>query len=258
MSIKRNSSEEEWWRSYKEPTYSKEYINEKIAKTVKDIQSFTQGKKIAVAWSGGKDSIALQEVMERANIDYEIFIVISHMEYPEFMTWINDNKPQGLSKIIRPHDFSWLSENEDMLFPQDSNKLAKWYKIIQHHGQKGYAKNNNIDVLVLGRRKPDGNYVGRGTNHYQKKSETFERYSPLADWGHEEIMALLSYSDKTLPPIYKYPNGFKNGTHPIGARPNTNSYKQAYDELYTINPKIVEHMAKYLETARKYISEVEQ
>ena len=258
MKIKRNSSEEDWWQSFNEPVYSREYIEHKVKQTIDEIKALTNGKKLAMAWSGGKDSIALQLIMEKSGLDYDSFIVVSRMEYPEFIKWINDNKPKGLNFVIRNHDFEWLASHTDMLFPQDSTTNAKWYKIVQHVGQRAFARSNDIDIMLLGRRKADGNYTGRGANHYQKKTESFVRYCPIADWKHEEVMALLSYEGVNMPPIYSYPNGFRNGTHPIGARPNTTSYEQAYSELYSINPRIVEEMAEYIQSARDYIKEVEQ
>lgn len=258
MKIKRNSSEEEWWQLFNNPVYPREYIEHKVMQTIDEIKALTNDRKIAMAWSGGKDSIALQLIMEKSELSYDSFIVVSQMEYPEFIKWINDNKPKGLNFVISNHNFEWLASHNDMLFPQDSKTLAKWYKIVQHDGQKAFARSNEIDIMLLGRRKADGNYTGRGANHYQKKTETFVRYCPIADWKHEEVMALLSYEGVDMPPIYSYPNGFRNGTHPIGARPNTTSYDQAYSELYSINPRIVEEMAEYIQSARDYIKEVEQ
>lgn len=258
MKIKRNSSEEDWWQSFNEPAYSEQYIRHKVSQTIDEIKSITKGRKLAMAWSGGKDSIALQLIMEKSGLDYDSFIVISRMEYPEFIKWINDNKPKGLNFVTSNHDFEWLASHNEMLFPQDSTTNAKWYKIVQHEGQRAFARSNDIDIMILGRRKADGNYTGRGTNHYQKKTETFMRYCPIADWKHEEVMALLHYEGVKMPPIYSYPNGFRNGTHPIGARPNTTSYEQAYNELYSIDPRIVEEMAEHIQSARDYIKEVEQ
>lgn len=258
MKIKRNSSEEDWWKSFNEPAYSEQYIRHKVSQTIDEIKSITKGRKLAMAWSGGKDSIALQLIMEKSGLDYDSFIVVSRMEYPEFIKWINDNKPKGLNFVKSNHDFEWLASHNEMLFPQDSTTNAKWYKIVQHEGQRAFARSNDIDIMLLGRRKADGNYTGRGTNHYQKKTETFMRYCPIADWKHEEVMALLHYEGVKMPPIYSYPNGFRNGTHPIGARPNTTSYEQAYNELYSIDPRIVEEMAEHIQSAKDYIKEVEQ
>lgn len=253
MSIKRKSTEQEWLKGFINPKYSWDYINEKAHKTVKDIQAVTEGKKVAMAWSGGKDSIALQHIMDATGMTYKSFIVLSEMEYPEFLDWIDLNKPDGLENVIIPIGYEWLSKHEHMLFPRDSNINAKWYQIIQHKGQKKYAEDNGIDVMILGRRKADGNYVGRGDNKYQKKSESFIRYSPIADWTHEEILSLLHYRLVDLPPIYDYPNGFRNGTHPIGARPNTETDEQAFSELHEIDPNIVKDMAQYIPSAKSYL-----
>ena len=55
-------------------------------------------------------------------------------------------------------------KHPSMLFPQDSATAAKWFSIVQHRAQAQYYKENDLDVLLLGRRRADGNYCGKGSN----------------------------------------------------------------------------------------------
>ena len=78
---------------------------------------------------------------------------------------------------------------------------------MQHRGQAIYYKEHQLDMIMLGRRKADGNYVGKGSNIYTD-SKGVTRYSPLSDWTHEEILAFIHYYKIPLPPFYEWSNGY--------------------------------------------------
>lgn len=229
---------------------SKAHIEELEAKTIKDIAEKTQGKKSAYAWSGGKDSIVLGEICKKAGIKASM-MAICNLEYPEFINWIKKNKPEGLEIINTGQDIVWLSQNLHMLFPEDSRIHANWYKIVQHKAQRQYYKDKGLDIIILGRRKKDGNYVGKGDNIYTSNGVT--RYSPLSEWSHEEISAYIHYNNLKLPPIYEWENGFVQGTHPWPARNRNGSIMETWYEVYQIDKSIVENASNYIESAKQFI-----
>lgn len=96
-----------------------------------------------------------------------------------------------------------LSKHLNMLFPQDSATAAKWFSIVQHRAQAKYYKVRELDLILLGRRRADGNYCGRRSNIYTD-GKGVTRYSPLAAWSHEEILAYIHYHNVRMPPIYKW------------------------------------------------------
>lgn len=51
-----------------EQLVSKKELDQLVEKTVKEIKKKTKGKKAAYAWSGGKDSLVLGEICQRAGI----------------------------------------------------------------------------------------------------------------------------------------------------------------------------------------------
>ena len=51
-----------------EQLMSKKGLDQLVEKTVKEIKKKTKGKKAAYAWSGGKDSLVLGEICQRAGI----------------------------------------------------------------------------------------------------------------------------------------------------------------------------------------------
>ena len=75
----------------------------------------------------------------------------------------------------------WLKKHPDMLFPDKSNKAAQWFHIVQHRGQARYYKEHQLEILLLGRRKADGNYVGK--DNIYTNSAGITRYSLLQSGG---------------------------------------------------------------------------
>lgn len=251
---KQNISNGEWLEAMSkiEQTITREEIEDLTAVTIKDIHKHVKGIKPAYAWSGGKDSIVLGHICERAGISNSL-IGVCNLEYPEFLRWISENKPKECEMINTGQDLAWLASHQWMLFPQKSSIAARWFSIVQHTAQRRYFKEHDVDILLLGRRKADGNFVGRGENMYTD-GKGVTRYSPLADWRHEDILAYIHYNELSLPPIYDWHNGYKCGTHPWSARQWTKG--NGWAEVYDIDPTIIESAAEYIPAAADYLKEV--
>lgn len=223
------------------------------ADTVEDILMKTKGKKAAYAYSGGKDSIVLSGICEKAGINF-CMMGTTELEYPAFIDWINQNKPKNLEIINTGQDIQWLVKNQNMLFP-DSKKAARWFNIVQHKAQTLYFKTNDLDILITGRRKADGNYVGKDNIYTNGKGVTY--YSPLAHWKHEHVLACISCNNLRLPPIYEWVNGYKCGTHPWPARQHVKNHEQGWREIYSIDPNIVKEAAEAgIESAKEFLKSI--
>lgn len=116
------------------------------------------------------------------------------------MQWIEENKPQSCEIINVGLDLDWLAKHEKMLFPQDSSIAGHWFSIVQHKAQREYFLRNELDMILLGRRRADGNYTGKGGNIYTD-SKGVTRFSPIADWTHEQVLAFIYYNEIPLPPF---------------------------------------------------------
>lgn len=232
-------------------TVPREYLDRLISRTANDIRKTVRGQSAAFAWSGGKDSLVLEQLCYLAGIR-ECVLVVSDLEYPAFMRWVANHKPHMLEIVNTGQDLQWLARNIDMLFPQDSATAAKWFHIVQHRGQAQYFKASKCDVLILGRRKTDGNYVGKGSNIYTSAGG-ITRFSPLAQWRHEDILAFIYYFNIPLPPFYGWPNGYCCGTHPWAARQWTRSVHNGWHEVYSIDSSIVTEAARYIDSAKEYL-----
>lgn len=235
-----------------EQLVTKKELDQLVEKTVKEIKKRTKGKKSAYAWSGGKDSLVLGEICRMAGISLCV-LVICNLEYKAFIEWADLHKPQELSVINTGQDMEWLAAHPHMLFPQDSKHAAQWFHIVQHRGQAKYYKEKQLDIMLLGRRRADGNYVGKGDNIYTNR-QGVARYSPLSEWTHDQILAFIHYYSLAMPPIYGWKNGYLCGTHPWPARQWTGSVENAWAEIYEIDSSIVHQAAGYIQSAKDYLN----
>lgn len=254
---KQSISNDAWLKALEtiETTVSRNELNALSVKTIDDIQKKTANKKAAYSWSAGKDSLVLGDLCEAAGI-HDCMIAICDLEYPAFKAWIEAHKPDNCEIINTHQDMDWLVKHPEMLFPQSSSAAGRWFSIVQHRAQQRYFRKNNLDVIILGRRRADGNYVGRGSNIYTNRNG-ITRYSPLAGWTHEQILAYIHYNGLSLPPIYSWKNGYLCGTHPWPARQWTGSIQNGWKEIFDIDPSIVVAAAEKIDSARIFLQEVQ-
>lgn len=227
-------------------------LDRKIEIAVAEIRQFCAGKNVAYAWSGGKDSIALGYVAELAGVTECVFGMCD-LEYPAFLSWVTANMPDRLEVINTGLDLDWLVANPQMLFPQHANIAAAWFAKVQHAAQRRFYKQRKLEAIILGRRRSDGNFVGRGgENHYE--CDGIVRYSPMADWSHAEVFALIDQYELAMPPIYGWPRGYRCGTHPWAARQWCNGIQDGWREISLIDHSIVQYAASKIPSAAEFLS----
>lgn len=250
---KQSVKNEDWIKAVEqiEELVSRSEIESLVDSTIEVIRRNTDGKNVAYAWSGGKDSIVLEKLCEKAGI-HSCMMGVCDLEYPMFVKWINEHKPVGLEVINTGQNMEWLVKHPEMLFPADSKVAARWFSIVQHRAQAKYYREHDLDMILLGRRRADGNYCGKGGDTYTD-GKGVTRYSPLAGWKHEEILGFLHYYDIALPPIYDWPNGYLCGTHPWPARQWTGSVGNAWKEIHEIDPEVVRDAAQYIDSAKEFL-----
>lgn len=116
-----------------ETLVSKKELDQKVKQTVKDIKATTKGKKVAFAWSGGKDSLVLEHICYMAGIE-ESVLVVCDLEYSAFMKWVEEHKPEHMEVVNTKQNMDWLAKHPSMLFPQKSSVASQWFQIVQHRG----------------------------------------------------------------------------------------------------------------------------
>lgn len=228
-------------------------LAELVKKTKADIRKTTKGKKAAYCWSGGKDSIVLSDICRATGIK-DCMFAHTNLEYPAFLSWCMDHLPEQCEVINTGQDLEWLAKHPEMIFPTKSNFVDAWNVVVHRRAFTQYFFGHKLDMILMGHRKADGNFVGPGNFIRKKSGET--RYSPLADWPHEMILAYIHYHKLALPPIYTWKDGFLQGTHAWPSREHMETPGQGYREVYEIDPSIVTQAAEQIPSARHFLEEV--
>lgn len=210
------------------------------------------GQRVAYGWSGGKDSQALRWVMEQAGAGECVLAMTEGLEWPDMLRWLSDHMPPGCEVRAVPLGLPWLARNPRMLFPQGADG-PRWFTLVQHKVQAAYFRDQKLDLLALGRRRKDGNYVGEhGADRYTNRAG-ITRWSPLADWSHEHVFALIDREQLALPPCYGWPRGYQVGTGPWAARQWTQSADHGFFECWEIDPSVVRAAAEVVPQAQAWL-----
>lgn len=228
-------------------------LNRLIDHTVSEIHRNTRGKRAGYGWSGGKDSLALDYVCQLAGIT-ECVLAISELEYPAFLQWVTDHMPDGLTVINCGLDLTWLRNHPEMLFPVGAHG-PKWFKLVNHKGQERFFRSQKLDVIMLGRRRSDGNYCGpNAETDLYTNAKGITRYSPLAAWPHEAVFSLIQRENMSLPPCYSWPRGYQVGTGSWPARQWTVDQDHGWSEVWEIDRGVVRHAAQVLPAAADWMA----
>jgi 3'-phosphoadenosine 5'-phosphosulfate sulfotransferase (PAPS reductase)/FAD synthetase len=226
-------------------------LDELLEQTVTAVRAATRGKRAAYGWSGGKDSIALGHVAELAGVE-DSCMAMSNLEFPAFLAWVTDHMPDGLTVVNTGHGLAWLARNPRMLFPQGEPGW-RWFKEINHAGQRRYYHAHKLDILLLGRRHADSNFCGPKGKHVYTDREGITRYSPLATWSHTAVFALIEREQLPMPPVYDWPRGYQVGTGAWPARQWTRDQDHGFEEVWTIDPDVIRAAAPELPAAADWL-----
>jgi len=227
-------------------------LDKLINTTLADIHATTTGRRAAYAWSGGKDSVALAWLAEQAGITDSV-LGISNLEFPEFLTWVTDHMPAGLTVLNLGLDLAWLRAHPAMLFPHGAHG-PRWFTLINHKAQHNYYRHQSLDVLLLGRRRLDGNYTGPTGSICYTNTHGITRYSPLAHWTHEAVFALIEREHLPMAPCYDWPRGYQVGTGAWPARQWTTDTDHGFTEVWQIDPDIIRTAASELPAAADWLT----
>lgn len=255
---KKNTTNQQWQEVFQDikKYISKKEVDEQVKKKVKEIKAETKGKKCAIAWSGGKDSLVVERLANMAGIKKGVF-AHTEVEYPAFMQWVEENKAQDIEAINTGHSIEWIKNNPQFLFPKTTALHSRWYGIVQQAAVRKYYHENNLDMILYGRRRADGNNVKSTDGKYiYTNGKGVTIYNCIAEWEHELLLGFLYYYKIPLPPFYEWENGFVEGTHSWTARnPIDKQDSTAWKEIYRIDPNIVLNAANHFDSAKQFLKE---
>lgn len=206
--------------------------------------------RFAVAFSGGKDSLVVQHMF----FSRPYFWVRCNLEYTAFEQFMAKT---GCDVVNTGQDIRWLAAHPQFLFPKTSNEAARWFSMVQWAGQTSYFRDRGLDCLIMGRRKQDGNRMGRHNEDLYTNEQGVTRFAPIWDWTHEEVFAYIAYHGLELPPCYSWPDGYIVATGPWAKR-RAPTPKIGWGAVYKIEPGIVYRAADYIPSAHEWLTSIAQ
>ncbi|MEU9576254.1 hypothetical protein [Streptomyces chilikensis] len=228
-------------------------IEEAAAETRKVVA--LAGGDVCYGWSGGKDSIALQVVMEAAGVRTPIIGLIPALEWHGYMDWIDAHAPEGTIRYANTAvDLHWLAKNPQYLFPATNQLGYKWTLLGTRRAQLMHQEQHRPTLQIYGRRTKDGNYIPP-TEYGIHKTKALTTYSPIRYWSHELVLAVVHYSGRCLPPVYGWPEGWKTGTGSwAGRRIGDGSHDVSWANTWECEPDRVREAAEVLPGARAWLA----
>jgi predicted phosphoadenosine phosphosulfate sulfurtransferase len=190
-----------------------------------EVEEAAKNQRLALAWSGGKDSIVLQHILQ--GIDFVEIQQVSNPTYPihfpDSARWLYANTPEKTKIFDMGFDRQKIIE---IAFPKNSLEMKSWLQ-PKWRVFKNRQKEISLDWTLFGRRTDDGNKIMREKH---RNGQGMKTWCPLMDWSNEEIAAYISHFGVRLPPDYGFYNGFRYGlrTWPLT---NMRTIKDRYPEL---------------------------
>ena len=252
MKRRHRVTQEEWiyvWDNY-EKLVDKPALMKKAKKTVDKIVDVCKGKKVAYAWSGGKDSVVLALLCEQAGI-HDGMGAYSDLFFKSTIKHLFLTKPNGVELIHTGHNMDWLFQNQKYLF---MDNMFAWYKMTHLKAQEEYYNRNKLDFLIKGKRTQDDNVVKSDLIYTSKRG--YSEFNPINDWTHEEVIAYMRYNGKTLSPFYFTKHGFHYGDcdwASMNVTEEIGDINGMWEYIESIDRSVVLEAAKGIDSAREYL-----
>lgn len=240
------------WDNYTE-FRTKDEVESLIEQTVAETKSVCSGHKPAYAWSGGKDSIAMQIVCEEAGINNG-FCAYNQLFFSESIDFFFKNKPKGIVMIDTGEDYDWLARHPSFLFPPSSTN--NWSERTHLKCQTDYVKKYGADLILMGKRTQDGNWVPKDSL-IKVGANGVPIYCPIRNWTHEDVICAIRYRGKTISNFYfKDGGGFHYGDTKFALMSpmKGETVSDAWNRIYKLEPeKVVRSAEAGIPSAIEYL-----
>ena len=164
------------------------------------------GEVLGLAWSGGKDSLILYEVLKGLKLADYHFVTFKNkaLYFPDTRRWYLSNQPKGVVDLEMPMTPEQIRKE---MFPRNARAVKKWLE-PKWKALKARQKERPLDWTLMGRRIDDGNKIVAERFESKKGMKT---WNPLKDWTNEDVAAYIVWKRINLPPDYYFKDGFKYG-----------------------------------------------
>lgn len=253
------TSNNQWLEAFEKSTeiYSFEDIQNLEKEAIERIQLVAKNyKNICSGWIAGKDSLVLDNILQKSGIKYTPIMWRGINEYPAVRDWIDEHKPKNLiEETIDKYTLEFIEKHPSYLFCKKESRqqwmATKWKR------QKADIEKYKFDLFIAGRRLKDGNQCGSPKNNFIVDNKTYKTFSPLGDWNAEQLLAYIKYYNIDLSPFYKWDRGFLIGSIAMGEwteRAIMNmTENDVWEELYQIDKNIVIEASKVLTSAKNFL-----
>lgn len=223
----------------------------KIAK--ERIKTFAK-EDFVFAYSAGKDSIALQAILDDMNINYiSAYMIVNRLFcFDSVLQYVEKYPPKNLNIFEYSYRFTvdYIKKHKDDFYFSNSEKNTSLYI---YNFEKDILNSLNKNVLVTGKRKIDNNHCDLINN---KKNYTL--INPMFDFPHEAIFGIMKKYNKFLPYVYYWlDDAFVYGADEIwDIKGKGRSKKEIWQMIGKCEPKTLEKLTPYFPEAKEAYDEI--
>lgn len=163
---------------------------------VERIRQFCMGKRVLVAFSGGKDSQCCLHLCRDAGVEFSAQYSITRFEPPELIQFIRENYPDVVFR--RAYTMSLIDEIGYRGLP---NRWMRWCCKAKHVKTPGY------DITVVGVRAAESARRAANWRTFGRKRGGEWYVCPIFDWTDADVWEYLN--GKGLPHCSLYDEGQK-------------------------------------------------
>jgi len=195
-----------------------ETARNKIEVAVDRLKEYGSGDRCWLAFGGGKDSVVIYDLAERAGIDFETHYAQTGIDPPELVRFIRDNYPDVIFE--KPLMTMWQGIELKGL----PHRHKRWCcEKLKHHCGKDWARITGIRWAEspMRRRYKIYNQMKRGTE-----------LCPIIDWSTNEVWEYIKL--RNLPYCILYDEGFSRlgcMICPLASTPNRKREATRYPKV---------------------------
>jgi phosphoadenosine phosphosulfate reductase len=167
-------------------------VVDKEAIAIQRIKEYQPLEGFYVAFSGGKDSIVIYDLIKRANVNFKVYNHFTSVDPPEVTRFILDNYPEVIR--VRPKN-SMFKLIEQKGFPP-TRVIRYCCERIKEVGGKG-------GTVVVGVRREES--IARKNRKLLEPSKKYKKtyvLSPIIDWLTEDVWEYIKKYNLKYPILY--------------------------------------------------------
>lgn len=171
-------------------------LEDKVELAKKRIRQFCAGKRVLVAFSGGKDSQACYHLCKEAGVPFHAQLSVTRFEPPEEIDFVRTHYPDVTFR--RAYKMLLVDEIEYRGLP---SRWCRWCCDCKHVKTDGY------DIALVGVRAQESPQRRASWRMFGQKKDRTWYLCPVFDWTADDVWAYLN--SRGIPHCSLYDVGFK-------------------------------------------------